>query len=104
MAEKTIIKETMASQTRTLADGTKKVYTYKIKYKVSAVGRSNNSRPEKFTPEQKKQIIEKRAAGITIKRICADMNSSYTAVKRCIDKNNAAKPAQPELKDPNELK
>jgi hypothetical protein len=74
---------------RTLADGTIKEYYYNKKstYKpVEVDSRSNNPGPkEKFTEDQKTQIMEKYRMGIKINRICADMNSSYTAVKRVID-------------------
>lgn len=85
--------------TRTLADGTIKEYhynkAYKVKNGVNDRRKDGNSGPKEieFTPEQTAEIWAKHCAGVTIKRICADVNSTYCPVKRCIDRKKAEVPA-----------
>jgi hypothetical protein len=85
-------------RTRVLADGTKKSYMTKAAYKVkNGIGdqRVNNGSKEKLTPAQKEEIWTRFCAGVTIKRICADIGISYIPAKRCIDKKKEQLTAMP---------
>jgi len=86
MTEKNFIKEAYINRTRTLADGTKKVYRSKVHYRVGDPNRVKNAGTDKMTSAQKEEVWTKYSAGVTIKRICADIGLSYGTVKKCIDK------------------
>lgn len=86
MTEKTFVKETVINRTRTLADGTKKVYRSKVKYRVSDPNRVKNTGNEKLSPEQKEEAWQKHIAGVSIARIARDMKVSYSTAYKCIDK------------------
>jgi hypothetical protein len=88
---------------RTLADGTIKEYfcnkSYKVKNGVNDRRKEGNSGPkEKLTPAQKEEVWTKYSAGVTIRRICADIGVSYMPVKKCIDKKRA--PTEPTMPAP----
>lgn len=79
-------KECESIHRKTLKDGTIKEYKYIKKYTTKGYTHKNGEVKGKLSSEQKEEILKKLEAGVTIKRICEDYNSSYATIKKIIAK------------------
>jgi hypothetical protein len=78
----------IVKKTRTLKDGTIKAYTCKKTYKVkNGVNdlRANGGRPSHLTEEERAAIRQRRADGVSIKRLCEDYKTCYITVTKILN-------------------
>lgn len=73
-------------RTRVRSDGTIRKSIETQKYEVKGYLRSDGTRKLKvaFTDEQREEIIRKYKEGVTIKRLQADFDAPYPAIKKVL--------------------